>query len=137
MIWTSRIGIAAAIGAVDGTCDHPNIAISLSWRRGWEAALSAVGGVYLIVDSKSGQQYVGSATGNGGLWRRWCEYANTGHGNNLRLKELCAPRSVYPAAFKFSILETFSRSRSRDEALRLEAFFKQKLGTRAFGLNAN
>jgi hypothetical protein len=55
----------------------------------------------------------------------------------LRLKKLCAQSASHPAAFRFSILETFSRSLSRDEALSLENFFKQKLGTRAFGLNAN
>lgn len=102
----------------------------------WVAALSAVGAVYLIVDRGSGAQYVGSATGNGGLWQRWCEYAKTGRGNNIRLRECCEAEG-YPAAFSFSILETFSRTLSRDEALDLEAFFKRKLGTRAFGLNAN
>lgn len=106
-------------------------------HRDWQVGLSAVGAIYLIVDSVTGQQYVGSATGVGGLWSRWCEYANSGHGNDLRLKALCQPGAAHPAAFRFSILETFSRSLSRDEALRLEAFFKQKLGTRAFGLNAN
>ena len=105
-------------------------------HRDWVAGLSAVGAIYLIVDSLSGEQYVGSATGNGGLWQRWCEYARTGHGHNLRLKKRCDQDLGYPAAFRFSILETFSRSLSRDEALSLEAFFKQKLGTRAYGLNA-
>ena len=50
-------------------------------------------------------------------------------------------------AFRFSILETFSRNGSKQEAfsrngskqeaLELESFFQNKLGTRAFGLNAN
>jgi hypothetical protein len=106
-------------------------------HRDWVAGLSAVGAIYLVVDGLSGQQYVGSATGNGGLWRRWCDYAQSGHGSNLRLKNLCDHSAGYPAAFRFSILETFSRSLSRDEALSIEVFFKQKLGTRAFGLNAN
>lgn len=106
-------------------------------HRDWIAGLSAVGAIYLVVDGLSGAQYVGSATGNGGLWQRWCEYAKTGHCNNRRLKELCDGKVGHPAAFRFSILETFSRSLSRDEALSLEAFFKQKLGSRAFGLNAN
>jgi hypothetical protein len=37
-------------------------------HRDWVAALSAVGGIYLIVDSRTGAQYVGSATGTGGIW---------------------------------------------------------------------
>lgn len=106
-------------------------------HRDWVAGLSAVGAVYLIVDSLTGQQYVGSATGTGGIWQRWCDYAKSGHGNNLKLRDLCDRAVGHPQAFRFSILETFSRTLSRDEALELEAFFKQKLGTRAFGLNAN
>ena len=106
-------------------------------HRDWVAGLSAVGAVYLIVNGLTGEQYVGSATGSGGLWQRWCEYAKTGHAGNVRLKAACAGAVSCPAAFNFSILETFSRSLAREEALSLEAFFKQKLGTRAFGLNAN
>lgn len=107
-------------------------------HRDWVAGLSAVGAIYLIVNGLTGEQYVGSATGNGGLWQRWCEYAKSGgHAGNLRLKAACAESTGCPAAFKFSILETFSRNLAREEALSLEAFFKQKLGTRAFGLNAN
>jgi hypothetical protein len=64
-------------------------------------------------------------------------YANNGHGNNQRLRQLCEGDIRYPAAFRFSILETFSRSLSQAEALSLEAFFKKKLGSRAYGLNAN
>jgi hypothetical protein len=71
------------------------------------------------------------------LWQRWREYAKSGHGGKLRLKDLCGLNAGHPPAFTFSILDTFSRTLSRDEALSLESFFKQKLGTRAFGLNAN
>ena len=106
-------------------------------HRDWVAALSAVGAIYLIVNGFTGQQYVGSATGAGGLWNRWCEYAKTGHAGNLLLKEACAAGAGCPEAFRFSILETFSRTLAKDEALSSESFFKQKLGSRAFGLNAN
>jgi hypothetical protein len=102
----------------------------------WVAALSAVGGVYLIVGG-DGEQYVGSATGEKGLWQRWSEYAKTGHGGNRELKKLCQPNAGHPDAFWFSILTTFSRSLSREAALRKEKLFKDKLGTRAHGLNAN
>jgi hypothetical protein len=106
-------------------------------HRDWVAALSAVGGVYLIVEGLTGRQYVGSATGLGGIWQRWCEYARTGHGDNRALRELCDQDARCPAAFSLSILETFSRTTSRDAALALESFFKRKLGSRAFGLNTN
>ena len=55
----------------------------------WEDKLSAVAGVYLITDTKTGKHYVGSASGlEGGIWGRWSEYARTKHGGNKRLVEL-------------------------------------------------
>ena len=117
--------------------DLQRLAAQPDAHRDWVAGLSAVGAVYLIVDSVTGEQYVGSATGTGGLWQRWCQYAKSGHGGNLKLRELCGRGPAHPAAFRFSILETFSRTLAREEALDLETFFKQKLGTRAFGLNVN
>lgn len=44
----------------------------------WRSALSSVSGVYLITDTKTGKLYVGSATGEGGIWQRWCDYAYSG-----------------------------------------------------------
>lgn len=81
-------------------------------RTGLVAALSAVGGIYLIVDSMTGAQYVGSAAGSGGIWRRWCDYAKTG------AAAICAymnfAEDVHGHAIsRFSILETFSRSLAR------------------------
>jgi len=106
-------------------------------HRDWIAGLSAVGGIYLIVSTVTGQQYVGSATGGGGIWQRWQTYAKTGHCRNSRLVELCIADPRHPEAFTFSILEAFSRTTARDAALAQEAFFKRKLGSRAFGLNEN
>ena len=56
-------------------------AVPLSWR----AALSAVSGVYLLVDSKTGKQYVGIASGSTGFWGRWEQYVASGHGGNRRM----------------------------------------------------
>jgi hypothetical protein len=107
-------------------------------HQDWKSGLSAVGAIYLIVNNKTGQQYVGSATGVGGLWQRWSDYAkNGGHGGNILLKEACTLEGGGPHEFRYSILETLSKTRGRADAQRTEAFFKKKLGTRAFGLNAN
>lgn len=107
-------------------------------HKDWITGLSAIGAIYLITDSITGAQYVGSATGSHGLWQRWSEYARNGHGGNKVLEMLCTNASHdYPKAFRYSILDTFSRSLTRGEAIDLESFFKQKLGSRAFGLNAN
>lgn len=112
------------------------LAASPDAHRDWVSGLKAVGAIYLIVNGVTGQQYVGSATGDGGLWERWQEYARTGHGGNLRMKEACHQPEC-PDAFRFSILETFSKTLTKPKAVELEGFFKEKLGTRAFGLNAN
>lgn len=104
----------------------------------WHASLRAVGAIYLIVNTANGQQYVGSATGVGGLWARWEQYAHSGHGGNVKLRQVIADQpAACPAAFVYSVLHTFAPTLARAEALRLEAQFKAKLGSRAFGLNAN
>ena len=60
----------------------------------WRTALSNVAGVYLISDTITGRFYVGSAYGEGGIWHRWSEYADDGHGGNVELKKLLADEGV-------------------------------------------
>jgi len=106
-------------------------------HRDWQIPLSAVAGIYLILAQKSGHQYVGSASGEGGIWGRWGEYAKSGDGGNRQLRELIGVDSDYPAQFRFSVLRTLPRTMERAEVLRREALYKDKLGTRATGLNSN
>ena len=113
--------------------DLQRLAAQPDAHRDWVAGLSAVGAVYLIVDSVTGEQYVGSATGTGGLWQRWCQYAKSGHGGNLKLRELCGRGPAHPAAFRFSILETFSRTLSREEALDLRLSLSRSWGQERLG----
>jgi hypothetical protein len=106
-------------------------------HREWRARLSAVAGVYLILAESSGHLYVGSASGDGGIWARWREYAKTGHGGNTLLRDLVHRDSSYPAAFRFSVLQVLPKTMSRDEVIRREMLYKAKLGSRATGLNRN
>ena len=106
-------------------------------HRDWIAALKAVGGVYLIVATKSGEQYVGSATGVEGLWGRWREYARCGHGGNQLLRALLNRDPAYPGGFTYSVLEVCPKTWQRDKVVAREAFQKRRLGVRAHGLNAN
>jgi len=106
-------------------------------HREWRARLEAVGGIYLILAGASGEQYVGSAHGSGGIWARWKQYAVSGHGGNIRLRKLIDGDPTYPAGFRFSLLQILPRTISRDELLKREASFKEKLGSRAYGLNLN
>ena len=43
----------------------------------WKGALSNVAGVYVIADRATGKLYVGSATGDEGIWGRWRTYSAT------------------------------------------------------------
>lgn len=98
----------------------------------WRVALSSVRGIYLLVHRKTGQQYVGSASGGNGFFGRWCSYAD-GHGGNVGLKELKADASEFDVA----ILEAVGSSATLEEIFERENAWKEKLGTRARGLNRN
>jgi len=106
-------------------------------HREWRARLSAVGGIYLILAEKSGEMYVGSASGDGGFWGRWRQYAATGHGGNALLKKLMKRDPTYPHAFRYSVLQILPKTMAREEILQREAIYKVKLGSRATGLNLN
>lgn len=118
----------------DKLCEIVN---NLDSNREWHTALSAVAGVYLIVD-KEGNQYVGSAYGENGIIGRWTQYAKNRHGNNKTLKKLLHKhRSTYAENFSFSILETLPKNWTNQEVIDRENIWKDKLGSRAFGLNLN
>ncbi|MCP5230242.1 GIY-YIG nuclease family protein [Accumulibacter sp.] len=104
----------------------------------WRVALSNVAGVYLISDTESGQLYVGSATGAGGIWQRWCTYAANGHGGNTEIVALLQERGADHARnFRYSILELADLHDSQDEVSSRESHWKRILLTRGHGLNAN
>ena len=97
----------------------------------WVGALSSVGGVYLLVCPDTGEQYVGSATGENGFYGRWSSYAADGHGGNQLLK--ARKRRNYGV----SILEALSPDMAPRDVIARETAWKTKLGSRAHGLNAN
>ena len=104
----------------------------------WKTALSSVAGVYLISDTISGKLYVGSASGEGGIWQRWLAYSATGHGGNSELKRLIkldGPNRL--SHFRFSVLEIVDLHESRESVLRRECHWKSVLLSREHGLNAN
>ena len=108
-------------------------------RPDWKAALESIKGVYLISDAKSGKQYVGSAYGDQGVWSRWEDYVNSGHGGNAELRAWLKERGLdyCRANFRFALLE-YHRSHTPDETiLTREAWWKGVLLSRQFGLNRN
>lgn len=106
-------------------------------NRAWHRMLGAVAGVYLVLDTLTGSQYVGSAYGDGGVITRWSQYARTGHGGNTQLMALLNGRPNARNDLKFSVLQTLSLSLTAREVIAYERLHKEKLGTRAHGLNSN
>ncbi len=103
----------------------------------WRHHLSAVNGIYLILDSSTGRQYIGSANGANGIWQRWSDYASTGHGHNKELIALHKTDPTHHKNFKFSVLQSLPSNITQREIVEIETLYKQKLGSRAHGLNSN
>ncbi len=104
----------------------------------WRSILSNVKGVYAIVDRSSGKVYVGSATGEEMIWKRWSNYARTGHGGNKGLIELLDENGPEHAMnFQYAILEIADSHASDDDILKRESHWKNVLCSREHGLNEN
>lgn len=104
----------------------------------WKHHLSAVNGVYLILDRKTGNQYIGSAYGREGIWGRWKAYAATGHAGNKALEKLLSKDPDYAARnFTYAILQTLPSNMTAQESIDVESLYKRKLGSRVHGLNEN
>ncbi|MGL6625143.1 GIY-YIG nuclease family protein [Aeromonas jandaei] len=104
----------------------------------WRTALSSVSGIYLITDKYSGKLYVGSATGEGGFWQRWSNYAQDGHGGNKELIQVLREHGPdYAYNFQYSILEIADTHSSNEYILERESYWKNVLFSRKHGYNAN
>lgn len=106
-------------------------------NREWQRMLSSHSGVYLILDKKSGRQYIGSAYGRGGIWARWRTYVKNPSGGNKQLKQLLSQDRNRYENFQYSILRVLEPGSTKDEVIKHESLLKKKLGSRAFGLNSN
>jgi hypothetical protein len=98
----------------------------------WIQVLRNARGVYLLVRRKTGEQYVGSATGADGFFGRWLCYQD-GHGGNVGMRELGADAAEYDV----SIVEVAASDATVEEIYQRETMWKRKLGSRAVGLNRN
>ena len=103
----------------------------------WKSKLSSVSGIYLILDKKTGKQYIGSAYGENGIWGRWKNYVKTGSGGNDLLIDLQKNNKKYKYNFQFTILQTLPSNLKSDEVIEYEKLYKEKFGSRVFGLNKN
>ena len=131
------IGGFPGFKAVNLTKDELDLIVRQSLES-WRTALSNVAGVYLISDTESGRTYVGSASGEGGIWQRWLCYSADGHGGNIELRRLLGEVGLERAKkFRYSILEIADLHASQDDILKRESHWKDILMSRTYGLNAN
>lgn len=107
-------------------------------RDEWRRMLSGVSGVYLILDTSTGNQYIGSAYGKqGGIWGRWKAYVEAGgHGSNKKLLTLLEINAQQYQYFQFTVLITLPKTMPPDEVIKREHRFMEKFGSRAHGLNS-
>jgi len=115
----------------------------------WRENLSNVYAVYVITDMKKGKLYVGSATGEEGVFGRFSTYLKDGYDKlelednkypNVKLKELVTKEGLQYIKdhFKYTILEIFPKNEiGKIKALTREVYFKEVLLTKVFGYNAN
>ncbi len=103
----------------------------------WHIALKSVNAIYLIVDTETGKQYVGSAYGDDGLFGRWECYVSSHHGHNKKMKEVLCDYPERYHAFQFSILQILPKTIKEDEVIGIETQWKSKLLSKKFGMNKN
>lgn len=134
-----RVALTDFLGFDNVNIDYKTLKYIISDNiSSWRAALSNVKGIYLIVDTLTGKQYVGSAYGDNCIWQRWSEYAKSGHGGNMELKELLKINGEnYKYNFKYSILEVCNMNLGSEYILSRENHWKDVLLSRQFGLNKN
>lgn len=126
-------------------CGYENINHSLGMlkalvdceKQDWKAALSAVKGVYLVMDTATGKPYVGAAYSGAGIWSRLSCYVSTGHGWNDELVKRINEKGMEYALsnLNFSVLEIFECNTADDLIFSREAHWKRVMLAREFGYN--
>lgn len=108
-------------------------------RPDWRVALQHMKGVYVIHDQRTGEPYVGSASGDTGIWQRLTDYAQTLHGNNKGLIDLVAREGEEYARenLRFALLEFWSMRTEDTHVIARETYWKNVLLSRALGINRN
>lgn len=116
-----------------------SIVLAPDFYSEWVGALSTTYAIYLITDTKTGKQYVGSASGKDGLYGRWSNYVDTKHGGNKKIQLLLKRYPERYHKFQFSILQLLPKSLGvdKDRISKIESLWKNKLNSIEFGLNDN
>lgn len=123
---------------INHTLRELEVAVKQDWHD-WRGALQHMKGVYVIHDVETGEPYVGSASGDTGIWARLCQYVDSLHGGNVGLRELVGQEGpeYARANLRFALLEFWSMRTGDDHVLARESYWKDVLLSRKFGLNRN
>ena len=105
----------------------------------YKEALSKVKGVYCLTDKKTRNLYIGSATGEEGVYQRWYNYFDSKHGGNIKLKKLYMKKGdkYFEKNFTFTLLEYFNLSYDNDKIKDREQYWKECFNTINNGYNDN
>ena len=102
-------------------------------RPDWRVPLESVAGIYLIAVRKAGtiRRYVGAAYGGQGVWSRWANYVDTGHGQTAELRRLVGEKGIDYCRqhFRFALLEHMAITTPIATVQAREKHWKQVLGT--------
>lgn len=103
----------------------------------WKNALENVKGIYAITDISNGKIYIGSATGENGIWHRWCSYAKGLTGDNKDFKNIVKEKGedYIKNNFTYAILEIFDMKTKDDYIIRREHHWMKVFQTKKFGMN--
>jgi hypothetical protein len=99
--------------------------------RSWGDKMSQWRGIYHILDTSDGARYIGAAYGTENILGRWQAHVAGKTGVTVEL----AKRD--PAHFVFSILELLAPTANIEDVVSREGSWKDRLGTREWGLNKN
>ncbi|MBO7430287.1 MAG: GIY-YIG nuclease family protein [Spirochaetia bacterium] len=104
----------------------------------WKRRLDCCNCIYLIQDTNNGKQYIGSTYNKEGIWGRWKDYAESGHGDDVLLKKEIDKDPLYAMKyFHWIILELLPLKISENEAIDREKLWKRKLCSLSLGYNKN
>lgn len=107
----------------------------------WKGALENIKGVYMLTDTKTGKRYIGSAYNDCGIWFRWSQYCENGHGGNKQLRDLVEQMGYeyIEKFFKFTLLEIHPMFTPDTDIILRENFWKKVMmsGEKEFGYNSN
>jgi hypothetical protein len=96
---------------------------------GWQQVLRANQGVYLLSNVGTHEQYVGSATGEGGFLARWEQHALKG-GDAVKFK-------AAPGEYRVVVLEVCGTNMTQHDVQVAEQRWIRKLQSVEMGLNGN